>query len=48
MNEPSNFGTNDDQPWNWPQGADPWSLKCNNNTWDDPPYQTTGVRSGER
>ena len=29
MNEPANFGTNLDKPWNWPEDDKPyWSLKC--------------------
>ncbi|XP_068224181.1 sucrase-isomaltase, intestinal-like [Palaemon carinicauda] len=47
MNEPSNFGTNLQQPWNWPSGKDPWSLKCPNNTLDLPPYPTKMVRVGD-
>ncbi|XP_025110817.1 maltase-glucoamylase, intestinal-like [Pomacea canaliculata] len=40
MNEPANFGTNEERPWNWPEYAKPyWSLHCGNNTWDDPPYR---------
>nr|KAG5709612.1 hypothetical protein BaRGS_001662 [Batillaria attramentaria] len=40
MNEPANFGTNEERPWNWPEDAKPyWSLHCGNNTWDDPPYR---------
>ncbi|KAK7501086.1 hypothetical protein BaRGS_00007571 [Batillaria attramentaria] len=40
MNEPANFGTNEERPWNWPPDAKPyWSLHCGNNTWDDPPYR---------
>lgn len=46
MNEPANFGTNMDQPWNWPEGQDPWSLKCPVNQWDDPPYKTMMTRVG--
>lgn len=42
MNEPANFGTNEEKPWNWPQGAKPyWSLKCNEGeALEDPPYRT--------
>ncbi|XP_050403277.1 maltase-glucoamylase [Patella vulgata] len=41
MNEPANFGTNEEKPWNWPDDARPyWSLKCPTNKWDDPPYRT--------
>ncbi|CAL4084533.1 unnamed protein product [Meganyctiphanes norvegica] len=47
MNEPANFGTNLDQPWNWPEGMDPWSLKCPDNEWDLPPYPTKMVRVGD-
>ncbi|XP_045104148.1 sucrase-isomaltase, intestinal-like [Portunus trituberculatus] len=28
MNGPANFGTNEEQPWNWPEGRQPWSLTC--------------------
>lgn len=42
MNEPANFGTNEEKPWNWPDGAKPyWSLKCNEGeALEDPPYRT--------
>ncbi|KAL3869416.1 hypothetical protein ACJMK2_042100, partial [Sinanodonta woodiana] len=45
MNEPANFGTNENKPWNWPANKEPWSLKCpiNNNTLDNPPYKPRGV-----
>ncbi|KAK7100863.1 probable maltase-glucoamylase 2 [Littorina saxatilis] len=40
MNEPANFGTNEERPWNWPEDDKPyWSLHCGNNTLDDPPYR---------
>ncbi|KAG1696093.1 Maltase-glucoamylase, intestinal [Nymphon striatum] len=39
MNEPSNFGTNQPIIWNWPKGVKPWTLKCPNNLYDDPPYK---------
>ncbi|XP_076463036.1 putative maltase-glucoamylase 2 [Babylonia areolata] len=40
MNEPSNFGTNEQKPWNWPEDARPyWSLQCGNNRWDEPNYR---------
>ena len=40
MNEPANFGTNEERPWNWPEDARPyWSLHCENNRWDNPPYR---------
>ncbi|ROT64340.1 alpha glucosidase [Penaeus vannamei] len=47
MNEPANFGTNLDKPWNWPEGKDPWSLKCPENKWDSPPYPTMMIRVGD-
>ena len=28
MNEPANFGTNLEKPFNWPDNLAPWSLKC--------------------
>ncbi|XP_063880300.1 sucrase-isomaltase, intestinal-like [Scylla paramamosain] len=40
MNEPANFGTNEEHPWNWPEGRQLWSLSCRNTTWDDPPCVT--------
>ncbi|XP_050706876.1 maltase-glucoamylase-like isoform X2 [Eriocheir sinensis] len=43
MNEPANFGTNEEQPWNWPEGREPWSLLCPNTTWEDPPYVPAAV-----
>ncbi|KAK7100862.1 hypothetical protein V1264_023730 [Littorina saxatilis] len=40
MNEPANFGTNEERPWNWPKNDTPyWSLQCKNNSWDEPPYR---------
>ena len=40
MNEPSNFGTNEDRAFNWPTSAWPyWTLKCAQNQLDDPPYR---------
>ncbi|KAF0300110.1 Maltase-glucoamylase, intestinal [Amphibalanus amphitrite] len=44
MNEPSNFGTNMDKPFNWPNNLPPWSLKCPQNNLDSPPYPTMYVR----
>ena len=42
MNEPANFGTNEEKPFNWPEKDRPyWSLKCPYNTLDDPPYRTS-------
>ncbi|XP_070183432.1 maltase-glucoamylase-like [Littorina saxatilis] len=44
MNEPANFGTNDDRPFNWPENVRPyWSLKCPRNELDDPMYRTLGA-----
>ncbi|MPC58268.1 putative maltase-glucoamylase 2 [Portunus trituberculatus] len=43
MNEPANFGTNEKQPWNWPEGRQPWSLTCPNTTLEDPPYLPAAV-----
>ncbi|KAK7074034.1 hypothetical protein SK128_000929 [Halocaridina rubra] len=40
MNEPANFGTNEEKPWNWPEDWELWSLQCPESTWDDPPYVT--------
>ncbi|KAK3096704.1 hypothetical protein FSP39_002561 [Pinctada imbricata] len=42
MNEPANFGTNEERPWNWPEGYKPyWSLTCNmSDTLEAPPYRT--------
>lgn len=41
MNEPANFGTNEERPVNWPPDVKPyWSLKCYGNKYDDPPYKT--------
>ena len=38
MNEPANFDTNLEKPFNWPDNRPPWNLVCPNNTYDDPPY----------
>ncbi|XP_076462036.1 maltase-glucoamylase-like [Babylonia areolata] len=41
MNEPANFGTNEERPFNWPESEKPyWSLQCPQNKWDDPPYRS--------
>ena len=40
MNEPANFDTNLDKPFNWPAERPAWNLKCPENQWDDPPYIT--------
>nr|XP_045621913.1 sucrase-isomaltase, intestinal-like [Procambarus clarkii] len=47
MNEPANFGTNLDKPWNWPLDQPDWSLKCPDNKWDSPPYPTMMLRVGD-
>ncbi|CAG0890498.1 unnamed protein product [Darwinula stevensoni] len=47
MNEPSNFGTNEEKPHNWPEGVPPWSLKCRDRRWDNPPYKTKTIYAGE-
>jgi hypothetical protein len=38
MNEPANFDTNKEKPWNWPNTRPPWNLVCPKNKYDDPPY----------
>ncbi|XP_061182189.1 maltase-glucoamylase-like [Saccostrea echinata] len=44
MNEPANFGTNEERPFNWPEKDKPyWSLKCPHSALDDPPYKPRGV-----
>ena len=46
MNEPANFGTNEDKPWNWPEDVTPeWSLKCPTGHLDDPPYKPSKYKS---
>ena len=45
MNEPANFDTNEEKPWNWPDDRLPyWSLQCPTSYWDDPPYRTSKSR----
>jgi len=47
MNEPSNFDTNLEKPFNWPIDKPSWNLICPTNKWDDPPYRTLSAkRSG--
>ncbi|KAK7082631.1 hypothetical protein SK128_006752 [Halocaridina rubra] len=46
MNEPANFGTNLNRPWNYPPELPDWSLKCPFNRWDSPPYPTKMIRVG--
>ena len=42
MNEPANFGTNEEKPWNWPDHSEPyWSLKCPSHALDNPDFYTT-------
>ncbi|XP_042208906.1 probable maltase-glucoamylase 2 isoform X2 [Homarus americanus] len=43
MNEPANFGTNENKPWNWPHDRPHWSLTCPTSTWDDPPYPVAAI-----
>lgn len=38
MNEPANFDTNLEKPWNWPENKPSWNLICPKNNYDDPPY----------
>ncbi|KAK3876903.1 hypothetical protein Pcinc_018349 [Petrolisthes cinctipes] len=47
MNEPANFGTNLDKPFNWPSELPDWSLKCPYTHWDSPPYPTKFIRVGD-
>ncbi|XP_055925185.1 maltase-glucoamylase-like isoform X2 [Argiope bruennichi] len=48
MNEPSNFGTNEDRPFYCPKTGDCWSLKCPNSPYDDPPYNPLKESGSER
>jgi len=44
MNEPANFGTNEERPFNWPEDVKPyWSLNCTleGNYYEHPPYRTS-------
>lgn len=42
MNDPANFGTNENRAFNWPEEDKPyWTLKCPQNKYDDPPYRTS-------
>uniref|UniRef100_A0A0B7B0J4 Glycoside hydrolase family 31 TIM barrel domain-containing protein n=1 Tax=Arion vulgaris TaxID=1028688 RepID=A0A0B7B0J4_9EUPU len=44
MNEPANFGTNEERPFNWPVDEKPyWSLNCTHNSLEDPPYRPKAV-----
>ncbi|GBN16359.1 Maltase-glucoamylase, intestinal [Araneus ventricosus] len=38
MNEPANFATNEDRPFNCPKDEFCWTLKCPNSPYEDPPY----------
>ena len=39
MNEPANFDTNKEKPFNYPPELEPWSLICpEDNDLDNPPY----------
>lgn len=41
MNEPANFGTNEEKPWNYPPNEPTWSLHCPDSPLEDPPYRTS-------
>ncbi|UJR10929.1 hypothetical protein I4U23_015114 [Adineta vaga] len=43
MNEPALFSTNDLIPWNSLEINSNYTLKCTQNTFDDPPYRTKAV-----
>ena len=49
MNEPANFGTNEEKPWNWPEDWKPyWSLKCSTeDPMDGPKFYTTSMLLSE-
>jgi len=47
MNEPANFDTNLDKPFNWPPERPVWNLKCPTNEWDDPPYITLAAKRSQ-
>ncbi|CAL1275534.1 unnamed protein product [Larinioides sclopetarius] len=38
MNEPANFATNEDRPFNCPVDEYCWTLKCPHSPYEDPPY----------
>ncbi|KAF8789594.1 Maltase-glucoamylase like protein [Argiope bruennichi] len=38
MNEPANFATNEDRPFNCPEDEYCWTLKCPTSPYEDPPY----------
>ncbi len=40
MNEPANFDTNKDKPWNWPPNRPAWNLKCPQNESLEKPIYT--------
>jgi hypothetical protein len=40
LNSVALFGTNDEIPWNWLETESNYTLKCPQNTWEDPPYRT--------
>ncbi len=46
MNEPANFDTNMEKPFNWPPNKPAWSLKCPENKFDDPEYLPIVARPG--
>ncbi|KAG7153671.1 Maltase-glucoamylase, intestinal-like [Homarus americanus] len=58
MNEPANFGTNENKPWNWPHDRPHWSLtwrgettttlRCPQPVWMVPDPTHTGEVTGKR
>ncbi|GFT05867.1 sucrase-isomaltase, intestinal [Nephila pilipes] len=48
MNEPSNFGTNEDNPSYCNDKSKCWSLKCPNSPYEDPPYNPLKSTGSER
>ncbi|CAF4513313.1 unnamed protein product [Rotaria socialis] len=40
MNEPAVFDTNEERPWNAGETGSNYTLKCPENSFDDPPYRT--------
>lgn len=47
MNEPANFGTNEEKPWNYPPNEPTWSLYCPDSPLEDPPYRTSKLYLSE-
>jgi maltase-glucoamylase len=45
MNEPANFDTNKEKPFNWPKDREPWNLFCpTNKSLDNPIYTPLAAR----